>query len=93
MLLLILLLPISVSAGLIGSLSNMFFKNSAEENLLGNKNVQNMALLVSLSTPPTDEKDAHVPEVENNALVPKVGPSGDASSSSAPKPSSDQINI
>lgn len=86
--LLSMLLPISVSAGIIS-----FFKgNSSVENQLSTKNIQNMALLVAMVTPPSSES-SHIPVVEGNALVPETGPSGMIPESLAQKPTSDQISI
>jgi len=91
--LVVLLLPISVSAGLVGALSSMFFGNSGKENLLTNKNIQNMTLLVAVATPLTNGQDFNIPTVENNALVSNVGPSGIVSDPLVSKPTSDQISI
>jgi len=90
---LILLLPISVSAGAVGDFLNSLFNNSNEENSLKNKNIQSMALLVSIITPPTDNKNSHIPVIEGNALVSDIGPSGSAPDSPVSKPTSDQISI
>lgn len=86
-----LLLPISVSAGLVGALANIFFGGSNEKNLLTNKNIQNMALLVAITTPLAD--NFNTPTVENNALVSNIGPLGTVSDSLINKPTSDQISI
>lgn len=89
-----LLLPISVSAGLVGALSSFFLGNSLDENILKNRGVQDMAILV-----PTDSSLAIntqiLPSVsiENNALVPEVGPLGQIYSTSTHKATSDQISI
>jgi LysM repeat protein len=88
----ILLLPISASAGLVSVLNNMFFGSPVEENSLKNKNIQNMSLLVAVANPLSDGQDLNVPTVEKNALVSNVGPSG-TSELVAHKPSSDQISI
>lgn len=90
MLFIVLLLPISVSAGLIGDFLNSIFKNSVEENV-SKKSVQNMALLVA-ATAPIAEGESSVPTVEDNALVPSTSVSGEAGST-AHKSSSDQISI
>lgn len=87
---LILLLPISVSAGLVGNFLNSIFGGSNEEDYLKTKNVQNMALLVAATTP-LSEKES-VPVVEAGALVSNVGPSGTLDPL-ANRPTSDQISI
>ncbi|MEK7116635.1 MAG: peptidoglycan DD-metalloendopeptidase family protein [Patescibacteria group bacterium] len=87
------LLPISVSAGLVGDFLNSIFKDSGKENLLTSKNIQNMALLVAAATPPADVRNSYIPTVEGNALVSSVGPSGAALDSLFHKPTSDQISI
>jgi len=87
--LLVLLLPISASAGLF----SIFFGGSGEENLLATKNIQNMALLVAVNTPLADGELSKLPVVESNALVSNVGPSGSASEILIHKPTSDQISI
>ncbi len=89
----VLLLPISVSAGLVGDFLNSIFKDSGKENLLTSKNIQNMALLVAAATPPADVRNSYIPTVEGNALVSSVGPSGAALDSLFHKPTSDQISI
>jgi len=83
------LLPISASAGLVGILNNIFFGGSDEKNLLSNKNIQNMALLVAVTTPLS--QTSSTPTVEGNALVSNAGPAG--SSELFAKPTSDQISI
>ncbi|MEK7634902.1 MAG: peptidoglycan DD-metalloendopeptidase family protein [Patescibacteria group bacterium] len=90
---LVLLLPLSASAGAVGDFFNSIFNNSSGENLLKEKKVQSMALLVSTITPPTDGSNSHIPVVENNALVSDVGILGGASDSLISKPGSDQISV
>ena len=68
------LLPISVSAGLFSILRG----SSNDTDLSPDKNIQNMALLVAVATPFGDI--SHIPEVEDNALVSNVGPTGVADS-------------
>jgi LysM repeat protein len=92
MFLAVLLLPISASAGLVGALSSMFFGSPTEENLLANKNIQNMALLVAVATPLNNSQNFNAPTVEGNALVSSIGPSG-TPDSLVNKPTSDQISI
>lgn len=87
--LLVLLLPISVSAGLVQTISNIFFKDSEAEVLFDGKNVQSMALLVAVSAP---SDGSHTPIIESGALVPEVSPSGTISEA-ASKPTSDQISV
>ena len=87
----VLLLPISVSAGPVGIFLSNIFKNSSEENVLTNKNLQNMALLVAAGSPLSNT--THTPMIESDALVPSVGPSGTVLESSTHKLSSDQISI
>jgi LysM repeat protein len=86
--LVILLLPISASAGLF----SIFFGAPSAENLLSNKNIQNMALLVAVANP-LNNQTSDIPTVENNALVSNVSPSGTVSDSLVNKPTSDQISI
>jgi len=90
---LILLLPISVSAGPIGDFLSGIFKNSSEKNLLTSKNIQNMALLMAVATPLTDDQASGTPTVEGNALVSSVSSSGTILDSLANKPTSDQISV
>ena len=85
----ILLLPISASAGLF----SIFLKGPSEENLLETKNIQNMALLAAVATPPTGNQISHIPTVEGNALVSDISPLGGVSDSLVYKPTSDQISI
>jgi LysM repeat protein len=91
----ILLLPISASAGPVGDFLNSIFKNSNEENLLVNKNIQNMSLLVAVANPliKTGSQNSSAPTVEGNALVSNIGPTGIVSDPAVSKPSSDQISI
>jgi LysM repeat protein len=89
----ILLLPISVSAGPVGNFFSSIFKGSSDESQTITKNIQNMSLLVAVATPPTDGKSNHVPVVEKDALVSDLGPSGSTVDSLAYKPTSDQISI
>lgn len=92
MVFIVLLLPISVSAGLIGDFFSNIFGSSDQESLLTNKSVQNMALLVATDSPLVGPS-YNVPVVEGSALVSSVGPSGTASDSLIHKPTSDQISI
>lgn len=90
-LLAVLLLPISVSAGLVGSLGSLFFGEKTEIPAAV-KNVHNMNLLVAAAAPLGNHSPS-VPEVDGNALVPKVSSSGGALDSQASKPTSDQISV
>lgn len=83
------LLPISASAGLVGVLNDLFFKNSNEQNIFSGKNIQNMALLVAANTPLN--KNQNIPIVEEDALVSNSSPFGTSEISA--KPTSDQISI
>jgi len=87
----VLLLPISVSAGVVGDFLSNLFNISNENSPVLNRNLQNMALLVALSSPFAEETPA--PMVDDNALVPSTGPSGTAFEVANQKPSSDQISI
>lgn len=87
LLLLILVLPISVSAGF---LSNIF-KSANAEGSVSDKNLQNMALLVPTKTPLADGSSA--PTIEGDALVSNTGPAGSASEVMNHKPQSDQISV
>ncbi|MEK7200661.1 MAG: peptidoglycan DD-metalloendopeptidase family protein [Patescibacteria group bacterium] len=91
--LLILLLPISASAGLMSALSTLFFGDLGEENLLSNKNIQNMALLVAATSPLGNGQIFGAPTTEGNALVSNVGPSGTVIDTLVHKPTSDQISV
>jgi LysM repeat protein len=91
--LVILLLPISASAGLVGALNSIFFGSSGEENLLASKNIQNMSLLVAVANPLTNGQNSNIPTIEGNALVSNIGPSGTVLDASVSKPTSDQISI
>ncbi len=83
-------MPISVSAGLVGIIGNIFSKDLVEENELNPKSIQNMALLVSATNPISLDSSHRSLAVENDALVPEVGIGGVAPSN---KPTSDQISI
>ena len=85
--LVVLLLPISVSAGLF----SMLWGGSNNTNLIPDKNIQNMALLVAIAPPLGDASPA--PEVANNALVSNIGPIGTASETVIHKATSDQISV
>lgn len=89
-LLFVLILPISVSAGLVGAISSIFSKGVNAEGVVQTKNLQNMALLVAMANPLSENKIEL--SVEGDALVPEVGPSGNPASS-ASKPTSDQISV
>jgi len=84
---LILVLPISVSAGF---LSNIF-KSVNAEGSVSDKNLQNMALLVATNTPLAD--GAPAPTIEGDALVSNTGPAGSAAEVMNHKPQSDQISV
>lgn len=92
LLLVILLLPISVYAGPVGTFFSSLFKGSEVGNLLSNTNIQNMTLLVA-HIAPTGDRFSRTPIVENNALVPDAGPLGVDPESIIHKPTSDQISI
>ncbi len=89
--LLVLLLPISVYAGPVGDFLSNIFGSSAEAKSVGNKNIQNMAILVAVATPFSNQ--GQTPTVEGNALVPDTGPFGATAPTLAHKPGSDQISI
>jgi len=91
--LVVLLLPISVSAGPVGDFLSSIFKSPNVENLLESKNIQNMALLVAVATPLANNQIFNSPTIENDALVSSVGPSGNSLESLANKPTSDQISV
>lgn len=94
MVFIVLLLPISASAGPVGTFLSNIFKNPDEESLMIPKNIQNMSLLVAVAAPLSDNgTSSKIPTVEDNALVPNVGPTGSVSESSAHKFTSDQISI
>ena len=93
MVLVVLLLPISVSAGPVGDFLSSIFKGPDVENLLESKNIQNMAPLVAVATPLANNQIFNSPTIENNALVSSVGPSGILLESLANKPTSDQISV
>ncbi|MFA6269676.1 MAG: M23 family metallopeptidase [Candidatus Paceibacterota bacterium] len=85
-------MPISVSAGLVGVLNNLFFNGSEQENTSNNKNIQNMALLVAVANPLNTQNNT-IPTIEGNALVSNIGPSGMVLDASISKPTSDQISV
>lgn len=89
----ILLLPISVYAGPVGDFFSSIFKSSDGENLLSDKNIQNMTLLVANVTPFINNQSLHSPTVESNALVSDAGPLGTNILSAMHKLTSDQISI
>lgn len=84
----VLLLPISVSAGLIEAISNILFDSSKMEEIANGVGIQNMSLLAAAVVPSGDL--IHVPVVEDNALVSEAGPTGVTPTA---KPTSDQISI
>ncbi len=87
--LVILLLPISVSAGLFGGL---FSKNIDTDPAQFKKNLQTMNLLAA-ATSPSPDTSGYDTTVEGNALVPVSGPSGTVADVSSHKPTSDQISV
>lgn len=86
----ILLLPISVSAGLVSAINSMFSRSASAENLTPEKGLQNMALLIAMSNTSAGEPSNKSINVDNDALVPEVAPSGQSGSH---KPTSDQISV
>ena len=93
LLLLVLLLPISVYAGTVGTFFSTIFNSLDEEILLSNKSVQTMALLTTYNTSLVDDQTLHAPIIENNALVSNLGPLTGDTSPLAHKPTSDQISV
>ncbi len=83
-----LLLPISVSAGLF----SLLWGGSDDTNLFPDKNIQNMALLVAVATPLGSDISPAL-EVEDDALVSNIGPTGATPETSTHKATSDQISI
>lgn len=83
----VLLLPISTSAGI------FFWKNVPEQALGNADNLQNMALLVAANSPLSEKDRDHIKIIDDNALVSALGPEGDISSSMIYKPKNDQISI
>jgi LysM repeat protein len=86
LLLLILVLPVSVS----GSFLSGIFKSASAETSTPEKNIQNMALLAA-SSPLADSSSA--PTIDSDALVSNTGPSGSAAEVMNHKPQSDQISV
>lgn len=87
--LVVLLLPISVSAGLF----SIFWTDASQENLLAEVNIQNMALLVAKTAPLTSAQSFRSLAIENNALVSDLSPLGTDVLSAIHKPTNDQISI
>jgi len=90
-LLALLLLPISVSAGLVGVLGNFFWKGAEAKDVGIIKNVQNMSLLAAL--PSSASTDYFESVITGDALVANAGPSGTAADIVVHKLESDQISI
>lgn len=84
---LILLLPISASAGI------FFWKNIPEQVSDSADNLQSMALLVAANSPLSEKDKDHIRIIDDNALVSSLGPEGDISSSMIYRPKNDQISI
>lgn len=87
----VLALPISVSAGLFSTLSNLILGNTDEPRLVSDVSPQKMSLLTAAVAPGAEVSVG--PTMEKDALVPEVGPSGSAADISLHKPSSDQISV
>lgn len=84
-----LLLPISASAGLF----SIFWTDNNEENLVIDKNLQNMSLLVASAAPLASNQSLASPTIEDDALVSGGGPLGFDSGLVTHKPTSDQISV
>ncbi|MBN2094096.1 MAG: peptidoglycan DD-metalloendopeptidase family protein [Candidatus Zambryskibacteria bacterium] len=87
------LLPITVSAGVIGNFFSNIFKNAKAENIVSCDNIQNMALLAAVTSPLPKDQIIFEPIVEGGALVANIGPLGTVRGSIEHKPTSDQISV
>lgn len=89
----LLLLPISVSAGLVGALSGMFIGENNEDSLLKNNNIQTMEILAPSSILSKSAEAYEYLVVDHDALVSNSGPRGEVNGDSTHNISSDQISI
>lgn len=89
----ILLLPISVSAGLIDAIGGIFSKTADADSLNFEKNLQSMRLLASAGTPFSENEFGYDRIVNDSALIASEGPGGTMMDALIHKPSSDQISV
>ncbi len=80
----------SVYAGAVGEFFTNIFRGAEASSVSSSKNISNMQLLAAASAP---SGPTHDTLVDNNALVPEVGPLGGAPEIENHKPTSDQISI
>lgn len=86
---LVLMLPISVYAGVVGAFFGSLFKASEAQNLSDENNIQNMALLASSGSPGQVQKSLMV---QDDAIVAETGPLG-TNPPEIHRPNSDQISV
>lgn len=86
---LVLMLPISVYAGVVGAFLGSLFKASEAQNLSEENNVQNMALLASTGSVGRTEKSLIV---QDDAMLAQTGPLG-TNPPEIHRPNSDQISV
>ncbi len=86
---LVLMLPISVYAGVVGAFFGSLFKASEAQNLSEENNVQNMALLASSGGHAQTQKSLFV---QDDAIVAETGPLG-TNPPEIHRPNSDQISV
>lgn len=91
--LIILLLPISVSAGLISSIGIIFFKTTETDFNDHNNNLQKMKLLAATNTIISENEHNLDQIVENSLLMASNGPEGTLLDTLIHKPKSDQISV
>lgn len=86
-------MPISVSAGLLGAIGNMFSKTADADSLTFGNNLQKMKLLAAASTPLSEKESGFDQIVGGSALVANEGPEGTILDAIEHRPSSDQISV
>lgn len=89
----ILLLPISVSAGLLSTIGNIFSKTADADSLSSGNNLQNMRLLAAANTPLSLKESGFDQIVNDSALVANNGPEGTILDTIEHRPNSDQISV
>lgn len=89
--LIVLLLPISVYAGVVGVFLNNLFKENETNLSYETSGVQNINLLASSIIP--NKEFSKAPLLDGDALVSDVGPAGNYSDNLIHRPASDQISV
>ena len=90
---LVLLLPISVSAGLLDAIGNIFSKTADADSIKFENNLQNIKLLAAVSSPLSERESGFDQIVSDSALVANEGPEGTILDTIVHKPTSDQISV